>query len=76
MNNFKSFTLEDNGPDIAELKQVLNDTNPKMLYAIPNFQNPTGITWRNTKRKNYKRYWFIENIVHVVKLTGPSNLRR
>ncbi len=48
---FKSFTLESDGPNITELEQVLSEAHPKMLYAIPNFQNPTGITWSNEKRK-------------------------
>ncbi len=47
---FKGFTLEYDGPNISEIKQIFQDTIPKMLYAIPNFQNPTGITWSNKKR--------------------------
>ena len=49
--DFKSFTLEKDGPNIEELQTILATHNPKMLYGIPNFQNPTGITWSDEKRK-------------------------
>jgi 2-aminoadipate transaminase len=47
---FESFKLEADGPNITDLEQLLIQTRPKMLYCIPNFQNPTGITWSNEKR--------------------------
>lgn len=47
---FISIQLEDDGPNLAELEQALKQ-NPKMYYAVPNFQNPSGISYSLEKRK-------------------------
>lgn len=47
---FVPLTLESDGPNIAELEGLFASGAPKMLYAIPNFQNPTGGTWSDEKR--------------------------
>ena len=44
-------TLEDDGINIEELEQTIRKTpNAKLLYVIPNFQNPTGICTSYEKR--------------------------
>lgn len=44
--------LEQDGIDIGQLEAALNsDKKVKLLYLIPNFQNPTGITMSLEKRK-------------------------
>ena len=44
--------LEDDGIDIAALENTLKNTkNAKLLYLIPTFQNPAGITMSHEKRK-------------------------
>jgi 2-aminoadipate transaminase len=48
---FKDVQLSDDGPDIEALKAVLRQYNPKLFYAVPNFQNPTGITYSREKRE-------------------------
>ena len=48
---FTDVHLESDGPDIAQLKEIIEKEHPKILYCIPNFQNPTGITWSEEKRK-------------------------
>lgn len=59
LNSFKSYNtkllgieIEDDGIDISKLEQSLKTNKKiKMIYLIPNFQNPTGITMSLEKRK-------------------------
>ena len=58
LNAFKSYnvdlkgvTLQQDGMDIDELEDVLRQENVKLIYVIPNFQNPTGRTTSLEKRK-------------------------
>ncbi len=58
LNAFKSYginlagiTLENDGVNLEELEQTLKSTNTKLIYLIPNFQNPTGLTMSLEKRK-------------------------
>jgi len=48
---FVSIPLLDDGIDIDLLKNKLESLNPKLFYSIPNFQNPTGITYSQKKRE-------------------------
>lgn len=49
--NFKSIPLLDDGVDVDVLRSLIEEDNPKLLYSIPNFQNPTGISYSLEKRK-------------------------
>lgn len=59
INAFKSYNvnlvgveLEEDGINLEKLEEVLkNDKKVKILYLIPNFQNPTGRTMSLEKRK-------------------------
>ncbi len=46
--DFIEIGLEKDGPDLSALEQA---KDAKILYAIVNFQNPSGITWSNEKRE-------------------------
>ncbi|MCK9151279.1 PLP-dependent aminotransferase family protein [Methanobacterium alcaliphilum] len=48
---FKSVRLLEDGVDIDEMENMLSTENIKLFYAVTNFQNPTGITYSNNKRK-------------------------
>lgn len=48
---FKTVTLLNDGADLDELEKILIDENPKLFYSVTNFQNPTGITYSDKKRK-------------------------
>lgn len=48
---FFSVGLFDDGPDTGELKGIIHEENPKIFYAIPNSQNPSGITYSSEKWK-------------------------
>ncbi len=48
---FKSLPLLDDGIDTDALDETLTSQKIKLFYAIPNFQNPTGITYSRQKRQ-------------------------
>lgn len=43
--------LEEDGPDLKTLKQQLAQHRPKLFYAMPNYQNPTGYSYSLQKKK-------------------------
>ncbi len=47
---FKEVKLTSTGLDLQELEEALKD-NPKLMYVVPNFQNPTGMTYSAENRK-------------------------
>ncbi|MDD2755703.1 MAG: PLP-dependent aminotransferase family protein [Methanothrix sp.] len=46
---FHSITLQEDGVDPQALKRVLSKGDSKLFYSVPNFQNPTGITYSRDK---------------------------
>lgn len=48
---FVQTKLNDDGLDIEELKKNLKIHKPKLAYLIPNFQNPTGLTYSKENRE-------------------------
>jgi len=63
--NFLSVPLLDDGLDIDVFNKSLKIHNPKIFYSIPNFQNPTGITYSLEKRKLIGEILKQEDIVFV-----------
>ncbi|ADZ08962.1 putative transcriptional regulator, GntR family [Methanobacterium lacus] len=49
--NFKSIPLLNDGVDVDVLRSQIEEDSPKLFYSIPNFQNPTGISYSLEKRK-------------------------
>jgi len=47
---FHSVPLQEDGVDPKALENALNQDECKLLYSVPNFQNPTGITYSQEKR--------------------------
>jgi 2-aminoadipate transaminase len=47
----KTVQLKEDGPDIAELEEKIVRYRPKFFYVIPTFQNPTGVTASDEKRR-------------------------
>lgn len=45
--------LNNDGIDTNDLKEKIDKYNPRMIYTIPTFNNPTGITWKNNVRKEF-----------------------
>ncbi|KGR77041.1 aminotransferase-like domain-containing protein [Ureibacillus sinduriensis] len=49
---FYSVTLEEDGLDAQQLDRTLAaNNNIKFIYTVPNFQNPTGISYSKEKRE-------------------------
>ncbi|NLC72678.1 MAG: PLP-dependent aminotransferase family protein [Ruminococcaceae bacterium] len=46
-----SINLNEDGIDCDELAKAVSEHNPKYIYLIPNFQNPTGLTYSADVRK-------------------------
>jgi 2-aminoadipate transaminase len=44
---FNSVLLTDEGMDINQFKSVMAAKKPKLIYTVPNFQNPSGLSFRN-----------------------------
>lgn len=52
--NFVEIPTDDDGMIMEELEKVLATTeNVKMMYVIPDFQNPSGRTWPLERRKKF-----------------------
>ena len=48
---FVSIPLLEDGINLEVLEDMVESFNPKLFYSIPNFQNPTGITYSKNKRE-------------------------
>lgn len=52
--NFVAIPTDENGMIMEELEKVLATTeNVKMIYVIPDFQNPSGRTWPIERRRQF-----------------------
>ena len=49
--NFVAVQLDPDGLNIEDLQKTMEKYNPKVAYLIPNFQNPTGLTYTKEKRE-------------------------
>lgn len=48
---FLPVPVSEKGMDTEQLSAVLQSENPKMIYTVPNFQNPSGITYPEQNRR-------------------------
>lgn len=48
--NFVPIKLENDGLNLEELHIAYENFSPKIIYTVPNFQNPTGISYSFEKR--------------------------
>ncbi len=51
--NLIGLNLEEDGFNLDELEKKIKKYHPKMIYVIPTFNNPTGYSWSNQKRKDF-----------------------
>lgn len=47
---FHAIDLLEDGINIEKLAEAVREHNPKLFYSVPNFQNPSGITYSTQKR--------------------------
>jgi len=43
--------VSEEGMDLEKLRAAMNSRRPKLLYAVPNFQNPSGISYGEENRR-------------------------
>ena len=48
---FHAVDLLEDGVDIEMLEEAVEAYDPKLFYSVPNFQNPSGITYSELKRQ-------------------------
>ena len=48
---FNSIAVDQDGMDIDALKEALKTSKAKLIYTVPNFQNPSGISYTNENRQ-------------------------
>jgi 2-aminoadipate transaminase len=48
---FHPVPMNEEGMDVKLFKRVMSKTIPKLIYAVPNFQNPSGISYSEATRK-------------------------
>jgi 2-aminoadipate transaminase len=48
---FTTVPLLPDGPDLEALENGLKNDNPRLFYTVPNFQNPSGLSYSLDKRK-------------------------
>ena len=51
--NLIGLDLKDEGIDLKELEDKIIKHNPKLIYVVPTFNNPTGYSWNNNYRKKF-----------------------
>jgi 2-aminoadipate transaminase len=49
--DFQTVSLKEDGVDLTSLNSVLTEHAPKIFYTVPNFQNPSGLTYSGENRK-------------------------
>ena len=52
---FVTVDLEEDGPNLDQVESLLATGRPKLFYAVPNFQNPSGLTYSKAKREELGR---------------------
>ena len=48
---FNPVPLHDRGMDVEVLKKVVSIKSPKLMYTVPNFQNPSGVSYIDENRQ-------------------------
>jgi 2-aminoadipate transaminase len=51
MPRIEQIELCEDGINLEQLEEFLNKYKPKFFYCVPNYQNPTGITYTEENRK-------------------------
>ncbi len=45
--------IKEDGLDLKELERKVIQYSPKLIYVVPTFNNPTGYSWSNKKRREF-----------------------
>src|SRR5262249_19628329 len=42
--------MDEHGIDPVRLQKAIEETNPRLVYCMPNFQNPSGLSYSDARR--------------------------
>lgn len=62
---FHQIELTQEGMDVNILSEKLRDISPKLMYVVPNFQNPSGISYSTERRKEISELFKKKNTIIV-----------
>ena len=63
---FKEVPTDNDGMILEDLEKILQNTERvKIIYVIPDFQNPTGRTWSKERRENLVRLATQYNVIVI-----------
>jgi len=63
--NLITVELNENGINCEELKNKIDLYNPKLIYVIPNFQNPSGVSYSEQNRIEFVEIIKQHNVIVV-----------
>jgi 2-aminoadipate transaminase len=76
---FLNVDLLEDGPDLEQIENHCWSHNPKFMYSIPNFQNPSGICYNLQKRiqlaeilKKYNLYLLEDDPYNEIRFEGED----
>lgn len=52
---FLPVPISEEGMDTGKLRQVMSTERPKIMYTVPNFQNPSGISYSDQNRREISK---------------------
>lgn len=62
---FITVKMDDDGVNIEDLEKKLAENKIKVFYTVPNFQNPSGITYSKEKREKIAKILEKYNVLYV-----------
>lgn len=72
--------VDNDGINVKELEEVLKSCNPKLIYIMTNYQNPTGISYSQSKKfqilylaQKYNTYILEDDYVSELKYYGEKS---
>jgi 2-aminoadipate transaminase len=71
---FVPVTLNDDGMDLDQIKKAMSQNNIKLMYTVPNFQNPSGISYSHKNREGIADIISNRNI-HIIEDDPYKELR-
>ena len=55
--------LREDGVDVEQLEKAIREKKPQFMYLIPNFQNPTGLTYSDEVREKAAAVFRNSNVI-------------
>jgi 2-aminoadipate transaminase len=76
---FLPVDLGEEGPDLTQVESICRNKNPKFMYSIPNFQNPSGMCYNTESRiklaellKQYELFLLEDDPYNEIRFEGDD----